>query len=386
MNKFKIVLFVAIAFNACKNSNEQSSQNTNRQSAEPDAIALTYKQIEMMQIGVGPSSERLVSERFQANGTVAVLPQNRAAVSAKLPGRIESVHVHEGQNVRKGQLLFRISNTQLVDIQQAYLHAKADLLFLEKERERQKNLQASSAGASKNLEEVESRYLRARADLESNAAKLKYLNTNLERLDNPEHLYLSPVFDVYAPIDGNVTEIPASIGQMVTEGMLLCHVVNANEHLHAHVEVFAQYAAQIREGQSVLIHFPGGQHPDMQSAVEYISRELNTDTKTVSLHVPLPDGKGIVPGMPLTALIEQSGVKSATLPESAMLMEGETHYGFVVMQKDSIGMVFKKIPLRIKGHAEGYWGIDLPENGKKEFALRGASILDGALKKDIMQE
>lgn len=386
MQKAIFVLFLYLIMAGCGASSTTPATTEAPTTTTPEALTLSRDQIKMMSLEMGPAMQRTIANNFEANGMVAVLPQNRAAVSAKLTGRVEAVLVHEGQNVKKGHVLFRIATTALIEIEQAYLHAKADLVFLEKELERQRSLQSSSAGAAKNLEEIQSKYLRAKADLAGNAAKLQYLNIGTEQWKDPEQLKMSPFFDVTAPISGNVTEIPISIGQVITEGALLCNIINANEHLHAHVEVFAQNAAEIREGQAVVIRFPGGQHADMRSEVEYISRELNAETKTISLHVPLPDGKGIVPGMALTALIEHSGKQSPALPDVAILQEGEAVYCFVVEREDATSIGFRKVLLHTNGQSDGFWGFSdlFPENTR--FVLKGASILDGALKKDQMQE
>jgi cobalt-zinc-cadmium efflux system membrane fusion protein len=386
MQKAVFFLSLYILIMGCGQKADSSRADSKPERTDADLLTLSQDQIKMMGIEVGSAPVKMIASTFPANGIVAVLPQNRAAVSAKLAGRIEAVQVHEGQNVRKGQILFRIATTVLIDIQQAYLHAKADLLYLEKELERQRSLQNSSAGAAKNLEDVQAKYWRAKADLEGNAAKLQYLSIDTNQFQDPEKLKMSPYFEVVAPIAGNVTEIPVSIGQVITEGSLLCHIINAGEHLHAHVEVFAQNAAYIQEGQTVIIRFPGGQHPDMRSAVEYVSRELNAETKTISLHVPLPDGKGIVPGMSLTAIIQQKGALTPALPDAALLQDAQSVTCFVVEKDDATGVTFRKTTLKTQGNTEGFWGFSnsFPENTR--FVLKGAAILEGAMKKDQMQE
>jgi hypothetical protein len=124
----------------------------------------------------------------------------------------------------------------------------------------------------------------------------------------------------------------------------------------------------------------------MRSAVEYISRELNAETKTISLHVPLLDGKGIVPGMPLTAIIEQKGALTPALPDAALLQDANATTCFVVEKDDATGVTFRKTTLTTQGNTEGFWGFSNPYPENTRFVLKGAAILDGAMKKDQMQE
>ncbi|MEI6409137.1 MAG: efflux RND transporter periplasmic adaptor subunit [Bacteroidota bacterium] len=380
------ILFILLLGSSCREKNESANNVSLPAPTLPERITLTREQMKMMGIETGAATTQALASGFSANGIVAVLPQNRAAVTAKMGGRLEEILVHEGQNVRKGQILFKIASSAVFDIQQSYLHAKADLLLLEKELDRQRSLQNSNAGAAKNLEEVQSHYFRAKADLESAAAKLQYLGISTDKLQQADHLQLSPAFPVIAPIAGNVTEIPISLGQSVGEGITLCNIVNASEHLHAHVEVFAQQATAIREGQPVLIHFPGGQHADMRSNVEYVSREINPNTRTVSLHVPLPDGNGIVPGMPLVAMVEQKPESMPALSEAAVLHDGASLYCFVVEKEDAGAVTFRRSPLTARLNTQGFFGLDQAATNGKRFAISGVPILEGELKKGVMQE
>jgi cobalt-zinc-cadmium efflux system membrane fusion protein len=369
----------------CSNSSQPNTQKVTSPNAQ-GTISLTTGQLHMMGIEIGSVELRQIPTTIIANGTVMVLPQNRASVTAKSAGRIEEILVHEGQNVKKGQPLFRLAVPGLIDIQQAYLHARADLIFLEKEYERQRVLQAGNAGAAKNLEEVQSKYFRAKSDLHSAESKLTYLGVATDGLVDPDHLRLTPMITVYAPIGGNVTEVPISLGQSLPENAALCQIINAAEHLHAHVELFARDAGSVQEGDQVVLRFADGRHPEVRSKVEYISQELNATTRTVSLHVPIPDGKGIVPGMPLQAIFEHAPVKKCSAPEAAILAEGESFFGFVV-EKESEGKVtFRRKPLLAGAPSEGFVPLDTSIHPGTRMALRGAYILEGEMKKGDMQE
>lgn len=354
----------------------------------PETIALSRAQLQSAGITIGMAEQRAIAGTLLVNGTVAVLPDGKATVSSKIAGRIEQFFIHEGQQVQKGQALMSISATAIFDLQQAYLQAKADLIFLEKELERQKTLSSQQVGASKLYEEAQSKYFRAKGDLQTAAAKLQYLGIGLENLEQPERLQLAQTVVVRAPIGGNVTHIPVNLGASVQEGTLLCSIVGLND-LHAHLEVFARDIPRVREGQAVTIRFPNTNFQPLQTKLEYISRDLDPESKTYSLHVHLPVGKNseYLPGMPVTAEIQtQSAVGSWALPEAAVLHDGNTAHFFVATEGAGDVIECKKVTFEPSLRGGGYVGVPEALLAGKKVVLRGANLVDGELRKGEMQE
>lgn len=353
-----------------------------------EAVTLSRSQLQSAGIELGMAEQRAIASTLLVNGTVAVLPDGKATVSSKIAGRIEQFFIHEGQQVQKGQALMSVSAAAIFDLQQAYLQAKADLIFLEKELERQKTLSSQQVGASKLYEEAQSKYFRAKGDQQTAAAKLQYLGIGLENLEHPERLQLSQTVVVRAPIGGNVTHIPVNLGASVQEGTLLCNIVGLND-LHAHLEVFAKDIPLVREGQAVSIRFPNTNFTPLQTKLEYISRDLDPESKTYSLHVHLPVSKNshYLPGMPVTAEIQtQSAAGSWALPEAAVLRDGNTSHFFVATEGPGDAIAFQKVVFEPTLRGGGYIGVPEGLLDGKKVVLRGANLVDGELRKGEMQE
>ena len=363
--------------------------NTSEQSEQPAAstpentITLTREQLQKSGIELGQPEQRKIAATLTANGVVAILPDNKATVTSRIGGMIEQFFVHEGQNVKKGQALMSISASAVFDIQQAYLQAKADLIFLQKELERQKTLSGQQVGATKSYEEIQSKFERANSDLQVADAKLRYLGIDPTNLDRQ----LAKTVVVTAPISGNVTSIPVNLGASVGEGTILCNIVGLDD-LHAHIEVFAKDIAFVKEGQEVTIHFPNSAAAVMETKVEYISRDLDPETKTYSLHIPLTATKqhNYLPGMPVVAEIKtQGGIPVTALPESALITDGQKVYCFAVVNPEPDKVTFQKLEFE-PGLRSGGW-MAVPENllNGKTVVIRGANLVDGEMRKGEME-
>lgn len=367
--------------------------NTPEQTTEPEkptsenTVTLTREQLQKAGIELGQPEQRKIAATLTANGEVALLPEDKATVTSRISGMIEQFFIHEGQNVKKGQALMSISASAVFDIQQAYLQTKADLIFLQKELERQKTLSTQQVGAAKNYEEVQSKFARANGDLQVAAAKLRYLGIDPSNLDRNDHLQLAKSVIVTAPISGNITGVPVNLGASVSEGTILCTIVGLDD-LHAHIEVFAKDIAFVKEGQEVTVRFPNSPVAPIETKVEYISRDLDPETKTYSLHIHLPAPKQntYLPGMPVVAEIKtEGGVPVTALPESALITDGQTVYCFLVDNPGPDKITFQKLEFE-PGLRTGGW-MAVPENLLigKTVAIRGANLVDGEMRKGDME-
>lgn len=388
-------IFFSIAtlfmFSGC--GNKSTSEATVAEAAvtattAPQTVILTREQLQRAGIELGQPEQRSIAATLTANGTVVVLPEDKATVSSKIGGRIEQFFIHEGQQVQKGQALMRIASSAVFDIQQAYLQAKADLIFLDKELERQKTLSAQNVGATKLYEEAQSKYFRAKGDLQTAAAKLEYLGIGLENLNHPDQLKLANSITVRAPISGNVSEIPVNIGANVGEGTSLCNIIGLDD-LHAHIAVFAKDMAFVQPGQAVTVRFPNTAYPPLNTKIEYISREIDQASKTYALHIGLPTAKGhsYLPGMPVVADIQlQGGAPGLALPEAAVLHDGNSAYCFIAVNPGGDNIEFQKVAFEPSAQGGGYVGVPPALLDGKTVVLRGANLVDGEMRRGEMEE
>lgn len=104
------------------------------------------------------------------------LPEkNKYVISSYLGGVVNDMNLINGQRVNKGQVLFRLTNPELITWQQEYIELQGQHDYLKDEYQRQKTLAEENLSARKN-------YLKADADLKMNEAKIAGLEKKLELL------------------------------------------------------------------------------------------------------------------------------------------------------------------------------------------------------------
>jgi len=179
-NIFIIIITLFFAITSCKNKAtetkaETSTKDTTATKEEPTVteVELTDDQIKAIDLETGSIEQRNLKSTIKVNGKLMLPPQNQAQVSILTGGIVKSIDVTEGSFVKQGQTLATIVNNEVIQLQQDYLENKSQLVYLQAEFKRQKELQEDRINATKTLQQVQN-------ELSMAQAKQKGLQTKLE--------------------------------------------------------------------------------------------------------------------------------------------------------------------------------------------------------------
>ena len=159
-------------------------------------------------VTVATPTKRTVTEYLEATGNAATV--NSANLVARVPGFVEAIDYKDGDQVKKGTLLFTIEpesyDLKLKQAQAAQESAVATATQTQAEYERQADLTARGTASKATLDNATANRDTAKANLEQ--AKI---NTQLAAI-NVDYAH------VRAPFDGVVTARKVSIGDYVGGG------------------------------------------------------------------------------------------------------------------------------------------------------------------------
>ena len=381
MNKiliFSIIVFSVISCGKKETPKEDNNQEVNSNTLQGNSLALTIDQLKMMNIELGNPERRAFVGNIVANGKVTVLANDMADISSPMRGTVVKINVHEGQFIKKGTVLMELTSPDIIGLQRDYLVAQSELFFLEKELERQQIMARENVGASRNEQETRSKVMMQKAILKTTAAKLRLA-------DIPTPQYDGDIVDkirIVSPISGYIDHFPVSIGTTAMEGAKLAHLKSFDDP-HADISIYERDLQKIKAGQPVRLRFADPSVPEVVGHVEYIGRDIDPETKTVTLHVPFkaPSGKTMATDMIVTAFIESSGTQPLTaVPESAVVQDEGKYFCFVVEKNDGKSLIFNKMEFVPTGISSGWVGIGEGLAGK-QLVIRGANVLLGETKK-----
>ena len=238
----------------------------------------------------------------RVTGTLALDPQNRAEVSPIASGVVRCITTREGIRVRRGQVVAYIENTQIVELQRQYLTAVNELSAAKTELARQHTLMKQEAGVLKTLQQAESTYAIANAQVVGIGRQLSQLGVNPPSISAGK---LTTLIPVTSPISGIVGKIKISMGSFVDISTSLMTVVN-NVNLHCDLKMFEKDLPKVRIGQMVKLTLTNAPEVTFCAKIYDINSVFDNDSKSVTVHARIIDHPStkLLPDMFINGVIE----------------------------------------------------------------------------------
>ncbi len=341
-NCFRIFTFqlVIVMFFSCGNKQTNEHEDHNESTEEKkNEISLTDEQINAIGLELGSISYRNLKTTLKVNGKLALPPQNKAQVSILIGGIVKSIPITEGQFVNKGQVLATLENTEFLQTQQEYFSAKANLNFAKTEYERQKELQKENINATKAYQKAEADYQLQIATLNSLREKLKLFNVNPDKLAVEN---LSSSFNIVAPISGYIKHINLFIGKFTEPNMPQFEIVD-NRFLHIDLTIYEQDVAKVHEGQKLVFSIINDPHKTHSATIFSVNKAFEDNTQAVIAHAKINNVEdNLLPGMFIEARIQIDDYKAMSLPDAAIVSNGEEHYIYVQHEKNAFHQILVK--------------------------------------------
>ncbi|MBI3258619.1 MAG: biotin/lipoyl-binding protein [Ignavibacteriae bacterium] len=151
-----------------------------------------------------------------------VVAQRKASVSSKATGRLQSLYVIEGDQLKEGAVIGRIESSDVeatlaqakasVDVAKANLQSSiTDLDDAKLNISRQKVMHEQGATTTQDLTNAEARVKRAESAVASSEASIKVAEANVRSAEvQVENTYIR------APFDGTVLNKNANVGEVIT--------------------------------------------------------------------------------------------------------------------------------------------------------------------------
>jgi len=238
----------------------------------------------------------------RVTGTLALDPQNRAEVSPIASGVVRRITTREGIRVRRGQVVAYIENTQIVELQRQYLTAVNELSAAKTELARQQALMKQDAGVLKTLQQAESAYAIANAQVVGIGRQLSQLGVNPSSISAGK---LTTLIPVTSPISGIVGKVKISMGSFVDISTSLMTVVN-NVNLHCDLKMFEKDLPKVRIGQMVKLTLTNAPEVTFCAKIYDINSVFDNDSKSVTVHARIIDHPAtkLLPDMFINGVIE----------------------------------------------------------------------------------
>jgi membrane fusion protein, heavy metal efflux system len=317
MNKFNLIISVFLGLliiASCSNPKAAEQAVTEHHEEEENTVEFTEEQYTVAGVELGKVENKHISGTIRVNGKLDVPPQQKVSISVPLGGFLKTTPLLQGSRVKKGQVIATIENLDFIQMQQDYLEAKNQYEFAKTDYERQQELAKENVNAQKILQQAKTTFVSWQAKVNGLKEKLKVLNIDVSSLDAAQ---IRSTINLYAPINGYVTEVNVNIGKFVNPSDILFEIVDT-EHLHAELTVFEKDVPKLKIGQKVRFTL-ANETKERMATVHLLGREITAD-RAIRIHCHIDqEDPNLLPGMYLKALVETGGIEVPALPDQAII-------------------------------------------------------------------
>lgn len=280
---------------------------------------------------VGTALKQTVPIEINTIGSAA--PYSAITVRSKVAGEITQVHFKEGQDVKKGDLLFKIDCR---DVAATLRQAEANL--------------AKDTAVSRNAEEDAARYKilaekgyvakqqydQARTNAESATGAVEADRASVENI-KVRLGYCS----ISSPISGRTGDVMVDRGNLVKENDSTLVTINQITPIHVDFTVPEKYLAEIKRysaGKELTVHayIPNEAQPE-EGILTFINNTVDNATGTIALKATFPNPrKRLWPGQFLNVVVTLTERTAVLVPSRAVLSGQKGTYVFLVKPDNTV--------------------------------------------------
>jgi RND family efflux transporter MFP subunit len=326
----------------------------------------------------GPQGPQAVPVKVQRIGSqdigntsdyvATIKSRNSATIMSDVEGWIFAINVKSGDLVTKGQSLMEIDPRRqaatVSNWESQRASKQANLQLAKVQLERAKGLFASGVISKQELDQAQSTYEAADADVKALDAQINQQQVQLR------------YFGVFAPVAGIIGDIPVHVGDRVTNTTMLT-TIDERRGLEVYLSIPSDRAKELKIGAPVQILDTGG-NVILTTRVNFISPQVDTSTQSVLAKAPVDQAADKLRSQQLVrARITWSTEPGITIPVVAVSRVSGQFFAFVAEQKDGKA-VAQQVPLTL-GEISGneYTVVSGLKAGDQVIVSGGQNLADG---------
>ncbi|WP_300382004.1 efflux RND transporter periplasmic adaptor subunit [Henriciella sp.] len=348
--------------------------------AAGDHVELSSRAAEAVGIRTVEAGTGAVAGQLELPAEIRFDADRVARVSPKVEGIVAKLHVGEGDTVKAGATLARLTSRELAGLKADYLNALSAERLARTELAREEKLWQQKITSEADVQAARAAYSAANAAREAAENRLHAVGIGhgvLDRLDDAEDGALAQAY-VTAPITGEVIQRSVSLGETVSAGGEPMFVIIDDSVVWADIAVYKEDLGKVDEGQAVSLQQDDGSML-AEGTISTILPVIDETSRTATARVIVDNAQGrLKPGQFVTARIETGETQSVVRVPSDAIVSVEDRMSVFVPTEDG----FEPREVRTGTSAGGYSEILSGLQAGEAFVAEGAFTLKAQLEKD----
>lgn len=278
---------------------------------------------------------------------------DKAVLTFRVPGLLQTIEVNEGQVVSKGDVLASLNPDEYSLLEQ---QARANFALADVQYKRYQKLRKDQVVSEQDFDEAKANHNSAKAQWNQAKANLRYTK-------------------LVAPYDGTISYIPAENHEYVAakEGVMN---IQSNQLLKVIFQVPDYLLNRYTQGNDVSARMVFDAFPEQSFDLTFQEIDTEADPKTGSYKVTMvmerPSEIGLLPGMSGNAYLLSKNAGATKIPNSALLEENGKTY---VWRVDEQGIV-SKAAIEMNDKNQVLAGL----NDGDQIIISGVSVIEPGIK------
>jgi RND family efflux transporter MFP subunit len=290
-----------------------------------------------------------------------------AILQPEVEGQITKILVHSGQQVTAGQPLMvidpRLQEATLRSQEASLKNKQATLEYDRVDLERKKNLYAAGVIPKQELDQAQTAYDAARADVAATEATVRQQSVQLR------------YHTVSAPDNGTIGDIPVRVGDRVQTSTALTTIDHGGP-LEAYISIPAGDAGRAKIGTPVDVLVNG--QVALRTKVYFISPRVDNANQLLLIKAPVPNAEGRFRNYELVHVrVIWNEQDRVVVPVTAVAHLGNMAFAFLVQKTDK-GYVAKQQAINTSGiSGNDYVVVSGLEQGNQLITTGVQNLVDG---------
>ena len=280
---------------------------------EPAMDANNFKVDHPEQFPLATAGEYVASPELNVTGVVSPDVSRQVPVPSLASGRVVEIDARLGDEVKKGQLLFKVRSSDIAGAFSDYQKAVRNEQLAEIQLNRAKLLLDNGAIPKSALEVAQNTEDNAKVDLDTATEHLRLLGAD------PDHP--TGIVEVYAPVAGVITD------QQITNSSGVQALTAPNPFTISDVsnvwivcDVYENDLAQVHLGEYADIHLNAYPNRPLRGRIGNIAQIMDPNLRTAKVRLEVENPRLMRFGMFVTATFHGlAAEKHATVPATAIL-------------------------------------------------------------------
>lgn len=251
-------------------------------------VEMSEKKVTRTNIEIKSAESAAIKPVLQLPGQTAFNYHNIVRVVPRVPGIVDKVNRHKGEQVKEGEVLAVIESQMLAELRSQFLAAQRRLDLARITFEREKKLWQEKITAEQEYLTAQQLFNEAEIMLDLAAAKLLVIGerpeTARERTNNLN------LYEIRAPISGLLITETLAQGAVVKEDTEIFTLVDIST-MYANLMVYPKDLGVIKLGQQATIKAVA-QDITSEGTVSFISAFVNEQTRTTEARITLDNTMG----------------------------------------------------------------------------------------------